>query len=471
MTTPSQAPVACSACGKPLAPADVLYTPDALPICAACFARGNFAAGAGPGKKLGVIGAGGIVGLAPFVFSMSASSYSTVNGVVQHAVYRDWFAVAGGVIAAALGLLGLATAAKKPATIALGLAVIALGGFQIARGFGAFWTPSSGSSSSMSETVAITNAPAPAPAPAAPDDPATCADGHACFQLAERLEAAHENAKAVAAYTRACDEKTIGGCHNAGVLLRTDKSGTADPARAVTMFQRECDLDHKTCDSVGEMYFEGVGVAKDHKRAAAAFQQSCDAGGPAGCSNLGALYQDGDGVAQDPAKALDLLVKACDLDNEREQAAACDAAGVKLFVGTGVTADPKRAVAYFTKACDRDDKRCHDLGVATERGQGIRADPAAARVLYKRACDAGNGNSCFNLGIILEHGKRADLAEARALYQRGCDAGQMTACANLGFMVEKGRGGAKDKAAAKALYKQACDGGDKLGCDNLHATK
>jgi TPR repeat protein len=449
-------------CGKPLAAADVLYTTDARPVCGACFANLDLAATTARSNKLGVIAAGGVAGLAPFVFSLSESSYSTVNGVVEHAVYRDWFAVVGGLIAVAFGAIGIigALRAKKPTVIA-GIAVVLLGGYQIARGFGVFWKPNA-STPSTSISFEPTKAPAD-------DDPATCSDGLACFKLAEKLEAP-DPAKAIVGYARACDRKIVGGCHNAAMLLNRD-GANKDPVRARALYQRECDLLPKNCVDIGELYWRGEGGAKDLPHAIAAFKTSCDANDPGGCEDLGVAYRDGIGVATDPKQAFELLAKACDLDTAKSHSGACDDAGVKLLKGVGVAVDAKRAAAYFQKACDREPKACHDLGVVTEHGDGVPKDVAAARGIYKRACDAGDADSCLALGIVMENATPPELADARAMYKLACDAKQAAACTNLGVMVAHGRGGAKDVAAGKALFKQGCDGGDQNGCDNLKARK
>jgi TPR repeat protein len=418
----------CSGCATALVASDVLYGPDARPLCADCFAKVDLRATERRGQRFGVIATGGVVGLVPFAVSMSEASWSTVNGVVEHATYRDWFAVVGGVAAAMLALFGLATSARRAGSIGLGCAVVALGALQIARGFGVFWSPPAESTSSIEGSST---------APPS-DDPATCADADACFQIGERLHDAKDFAPALVAYMRACERGGAGGCNNAARL-----------------------------------YVDGHGTAKDDARASQLFARACDLKGSYACWTLALRYSEGLGVAADHAKAVELAVRACDLDSTRELAKACDAAGEDLYNGSGVAADPARAAQYFAKACERADKHCLNLGIVTSDGKGIVADLAHGRALYQRACDAGVAGACYNLGIDLRKGigGAADLPAARAAYKTGCDGGDASACTNLGALLAHGLGGAKDRDGAKALYKQACDAGEQLGCDNLKSLK
>lgn len=82
----------------------------------------------------------GLVALAlPFLVSTASSSSSTVDGEVVSFVYRDWTAVGGGVVAVACGaisLLLLRRTVNKLPRIAIAVALLAIGGFHIARGFG-----------------------------------------------------------------------------------------------------------------------------------------------------------------------------------------------------------------------------------------------------------------------------------------------------------------------------------------------
>src|ERR1041385_180466 len=58
----------------------------------------------------------------------------------------------------------------------------------------------------------------------------------------------------------------------------------------------------ENCLALGDKSRDGVGVAKDPARAAAAYQVACDGGVLAACKQLGAAYLSGSGVPQDTAR-------------------------------------------------------------------------------------------------------------------------------------------------------------------------
>jgi hypothetical protein len=88
--------------------------------------------------------AGGIAGLVPFVINAASTSSVTENGQIVSFSYRDNVAIAAGVVAVLCGIVAAAMAAKNKSggtRLAIGIAVLALGAFQIARGFGMFASP------------------------------------------------------------------------------------------------------------------------------------------------------------------------------------------------------------------------------------------------------------------------------------------------------------------------------------------
>src|SRR5260370_17517938 len=63
---------------------------------------------------------------------------------------------------------------------------------------------------------------------------------------------------------------------------------------------------YASCDSLGLMYEEGDGVAKDAKRAEELYRRACDAGHANGGTDMGGAHQNGNGVAQPPAPSAKL---------------------------------------------------------------------------------------------------------------------------------------------------------------------
>ena len=86
-----------------------------------------------------LLGIGAVAGVAPFFISISSSSSTTVNGVVTSSSYSDPVAIIGGAVAILCGLAAAFIANKNKAgaaRIAAGVAVLALGGYQVAHGLG-----------------------------------------------------------------------------------------------------------------------------------------------------------------------------------------------------------------------------------------------------------------------------------------------------------------------------------------------
>jgi hypothetical protein len=132
-------------CGAAVSGKDVLYAPDGRVVCGACFAKLDPAAGAAGPPWRGFAIAGGIAGAIPFAIHMATTSMTTMNGEVTSFVYRDWIAVACGVIAITLGAITIGAARKEQLrrglAFAAGIGIALLGALQIARGFGVFEDP------------------------------------------------------------------------------------------------------------------------------------------------------------------------------------------------------------------------------------------------------------------------------------------------------------------------------------------
>jgi TPR repeat protein len=385
--------------------------------------------------------AGAICAALPFVISYSSSSIQTTNGVVVEVYYRDWIAIGCGGMAALFGLIALAVAVRASAgwtSVAAAATVLALGGFQIARGFGGFV---SGASSETRIAEAGTGNPATAAA-----DPARCPDPEACDRLAVAIEKT-DPAAALAAYTRACDLGGKSSCLAAAELWDDGRAGSKDPTRSVALRLKGCELGSEDgCNDAGVAYLSGEGAAKDIARGRTLMHKGCDLGSKIACKNLAFAYRDGDDSPVDLAKSFALAVKACDegagVDTSVAHwvGAACTLAADALREGRGTKKDRKRAENYdraaidwYDSACRASAGHCYNLAVAFDSGRGVARNQKKARDLYRAACDDGNFNACNNLGV----------------------------------MFDRGQGGAKNIVAARELFDKACRGGVDLGCNNL----
>jgi hypothetical protein len=101
--------------------------------------------------------------------------------------------------------------------------------------------------------------------------------------------------------------------------------------------------------AVGQMYFEGRGVAPDPKQAAKWLEPAAAAGNARAQFLLGKLYLSGEGVAADPAKAAALSKAAADQGMAEAQMDIC----ALYYQGVGVPKDLVMAYLYSSLAAEQ----------------------------------------------------------------------------------------------------------------------
>ena len=98
--------------------------------------------------------------------------------------------------------------------------------------------------------------------------------------------------------------------------------------------------------AVGQMYFEGKGVAPDPKEAAKWLEPAAKAGNARAQFLLGKLYLSGEGVTADPAKAVSFTKAAADQGLPDAQFDLCSL----YYQGVGVPKDMVQAYLYASLA-------------------------------------------------------------------------------------------------------------------------
>jgi TPR repeat protein len=129
--------------------------------------------------------------------------------------------------------------------------------------------------------------------------------------------------------------------------------------------------------------------------------------------------------------------------------------------------DYPTALRQFQKACDAKMLAgCGHLATMLRHGHGIPEDRKRAETLARQGCDAGDGYSCYELGITRETSSApTPPADVIALYDKACTAGAEEGCSELGMVYHSGRGGAPhDDAKAASYLQKACDLGDHTSC-------
>lgn len=235
--------------------------------------------------------------------------------------------------------------------------------------------------------------------------------------------------KAAALYDKACSGDDVPACSRLGEMLLVGTGIAADEKRAMTLLHKACMAgwskacttqmaflmkkhagdttqivplvdrgcdggDGDSCATLGLIYQQGLGVAKDVERGAFFLKRGCRAGSKFGCVSLGAAYENGVGVKKDAEHAAELFTMAC----EAKDSSACDHEAKLYFLGDGVTKDEAKGIELLGRACDLGNAgSCLVLGLRENQGIGVAQDKTKAAKLIKRACDGGIPAACSAL--------------------------------------------------------------------------
>lgn len=158
------------------------------------------------------------------------------------------------------------------------------------------------------------------------------------------------------------------------------------------------DIGAQVC--LGVCYYEGDGVAQDHRRAVQWFRKAAEQGDADAQTVLGLCYYKGDGIAQDYGRAVQWLRKAA----EQGQAIAQYYLGTCYYVGEGVAQNYKHAVQWFRNAAEQDDADARFfLGLCYKDGQGVEKDLEQARNYFKIAASQGCKRAADELKSLEDH--------------------------------------------------------------------
>ncbi len=173
------------------------------------------------------------------------------------------------------------------------------------------------------------------------------------------------------------------------------------------------------CLTLGVMWNEGRGVARDRSEAGRNFARACDLGMPYACPSLAALVRE---------NGPDIFRPEC----ERGDGESCFILASLYYAGGGVPKDPAQAVALFRKSCASGWSRgCGGLAECYRAGKGTTADAAQASAYFEQACRGGIAASCFAAATMYRGMK--DEARAREKFQQACDLSMRYETANAAY--------------------------------------
>ena len=163
--------------------------------------------------------------------------------------------------------------------------------------------------------------------------------------------------------------------------------------------------------NLGIMYFKGVGVSKDYKKAAEWIRKAAEQGNLAVQTNLGTMYHNGHGVLKNNKVAVKWFRKAA----EQGLAGAQFNLGNMYHNGWRVLKDDKVAVKWYRKGAEQGDVASQiTLGLLYSLGSDVLKDDIQAHMWFNIA--SVNEKAAIKLREKLEKKmSRSEIQEATRL--------------------------------------------------------
>lgn len=217
-----------------------------------------------------------------------------------------------------------------------------------------------------------------------------------------------------------CNAKDATSCWTLGEALLKGQGVAANPAKAVSAFTRACDLGvAEACYiAASRTDYNKTGTSADAAAALGLYTKGCEAGLGASCLSSGIYTESGWGRAKDLPRALAFYERGCTLrDGE-----SCRYLGQIYAFGepiVGGRADGPKTLDWSVKGCNAGDgASCMTVAWLYAGNMGIRIDYAAGERYARMGCSLDHADSCSNLGYMIF--KREDWTGARNAYARAC---------------------------------------------------
>lgn len=151
-------------------------------------------------------------------------------------------------------------------------------------------------------------------------------------------------------------------------------------------------------NSLGDMYYDGIGVQQDYDEAARWFRKAAEQGHAQAQCNLGYLYIKGQGVPQNPKKSTEWYRRAAEQGNANAQCSM----GYAYSNGYGVSKDKAEAVKWYRKSADQGNVLSqYNLGMMYKTGQGVKASKTEAVKWFMKAAEQGDEEAKARLDEML----------------------------------------------------------------------
>jgi TPR repeat protein/ubiquitin-protein ligase len=220
-----------------------------------------------------------------------------------------------------------------------------------------------------------------------------------------------------------------------------------DLSKAAMWWSKAAEYDDTEAQlGVGICHYYGQGVRQDRVKGAEWFRKAAEKGHMNAQFRLGMCYQAGDGVDKDPVEAFKWWLKAAELGH----IAAQGKLGISHMRGVGVTRDTLKAAQWLSKA--------------TISVQEKEAQDALRNLMeeLRKTADNGDAAAQFELGVCYAEGcgVTKDLNESCHWLRKAAEQGYAKAQMELGFRYAAGKGAPKNGAEAVKWWRMAAEQGD-----------
>ncbi|RHZ75175.1 hypothetical protein Glove_217g143 [Diversispora epigaea] len=195
--------------------------------------------------------------------------------------------------------------------------------------------------------------------------------------------------------------------------------------------------------SLANMYFDGIGVEKDTKKAFQIVYKLADKGSLIALNLVAYCHDIGIGVEKNEEKAFELYLKSA----KRGILLAQSNVGLCYEYGKGITRDEAKGFQWYMKeALTRGINAMFNVGCCYCNGIGVGVDEKEAFKWFLKAAEKEHKVAQFNLGIYYEYGYGIDndLVKAFEWFKKGAENGDSNSQYKLGKLFYEGRGTKKD---------------------------
>ena len=206
---------------------------------------------------------------------------------------------------------------------------------------------------------------------------------------------------------------------------------------------------------LGNLYYMGKGISKDHEKALNWYLQAARQGLAQAQFNLSLMYFDGEGVDKNIVKYLYWLKKAV----KQELPQAYVNLGSCFFAGRGMKQNYKKAAEYFYKAYKKGEPEgAVRLGTMYYYGQGIKQSYRKALKCYMFAAkDSLEAQAVAGMIFVKGLGCDRDIKRGTKMIESAANAGYMQAQIAMSIMALDNN---HKKQALKWLSMVKCNNGD-----------